>query len=182
MIKTYNRWYGERGWRALTIRSNAIGQGEVEVTPLQLANAAAVIANGGYYITPHLNRDDSMKVHRHETAIDKKHFLPVQDGMWRVCEYGTGRFYKIPGVAMCGKTGTTDNSHGKPHSIFFGYAPKDNPRIAIAVIIENAGFGATWASPIASLCIEQYLNGKVERKSLEERMKTSVINPNVKKF
>ncbi len=181
-IKTYNKWYGERGWRALTIRSNAIGQGEVMVTPLQLANAAAAIANCGYYITPHLNRADSMKTHRHETTVAAEHFAPVREGMWRVCEYGTGRFYKVPDVEMCGKTGTTDNSHGKPHSIFFGFAPKENPQIAIAVVIENAGFGATWASPIASLCIEQYLKGSVERKALEERMKTSVINPDVKKF
>ena len=181
-IKTYNKWYGERGWRALTIRSNAIGQGEVVVTPLQLANAAAVIANGGYYITPHLNRNDSMKAHRHETTIDARHFEAVREGMWRVCEYGTGRFYKIPDVEMCGKTGTKDYSQGKHHSIFFGFAPKDEPRIAIAVVIENAGFGSVWASPIASLCIEQYLKGHVERKALEERMKTSVIDPNVKKF
>ncbi len=180
--KTYNKWYGEKGWRALTIRSNAIGQGEVQVTPIQLANAAAAIANSGYYITPHLNRNDTMLAHRHETMVDAKHFAVVQRGMWRVCEYGTGRYYKVPNVVMCGKTGTTDNSQGKPHSIFFGYAPFDNPKIAIAVIVENAGFGATWACPIASLCIEQYLNGEITRKDLYERIRKSVLNADVKKF
>lgn len=179
---SYSKIYGKRGWKAMTIRSNAIGQGEVEVTPIQLANAAAAIANSGYYITPHLNRSDSMLTHRHQVDVQQKYFPIVQNGMWRVCEYGTARHYKIPGISMCGKTGTTDNSHGRPHSIFFGYAPAESPKIAIAVIIENAGFGSTWACPIASLCIEQYLTGTIEREDLFNRIKTSVLNPNVKKF
>ena len=179
---SYSKIYGKRGWKALTIRSNAIGQGEVEVTPIQLANVAAAIANSGYYITPHLNKNDTMLKHRHKVAVQEKYFPIVQRGMWRVCEYGTGRHYKVPDIPMCGKTGTTDNSHGRPHSIFFGYAPADNPQIAIAVIIENAGFGSTWACPIATLCIEQYLKGKIERQDLYNRIKTSVLNPNVKKF
>ncbi len=179
---SYSKIYGKRGWKALTIRSNAIGQGEVEVTPIQLANVAAAIANSGYYITPHLNKNDTMLNHRHQVAVQEKYFPIVQRGMWRVCEYGTGRHYKVPDIPMCGKTGTTDNSHGRPHSIFFGYAPADNPQIAIAVIIENAGFGSTWACPIATLCIEQYLKGKIERQDLYNRIKTSVLNPNVKKF
>lgn len=180
--QSYNKIYGERGWKAATIRSNAIGQGEVLVTPIQLANAVAVIANKGYYITPHLNKCDSMLSHRHEANVDAEHYDVVQEGMWRVCEYGTGRYYKVPGVSMCGKTGTTDNTGIKPHSIFFGYAPRENPKIAIAVVVENAGFGSMWACPMATLCIEQYLNGEITRKDLFNRMKTTVLNPDVKKF
>lgn len=181
-IKTYNTWYGERSWRALTIRSNAIGQGEVQVTPLQLANSVAVIANGGYYITPHLHKCDTMLKHRHQSLIDEKYFPVVKEGMWRVCEYGTGRWYKLDSIPMCGKTGTVDNSHGRPHSLFVGFAPKENPKIAIAVVIETAGFGATWANPIASVLIEQYLTGEVKRKELANRLKTSVTDPDVKKY
>jgi penicillin-binding protein 2 len=180
--QSYDKIYGETGWRALTIRSNAIGQGEVLVTPIQLANAVSVIANKGYYITPHLNKHDSMLVRRHDACVDAKYYDVVQEGMWRVCEYGTGRYYKVPDVVMCGKTGTTDNSRGKPHSIFIGYAPRENPQIAIAVVIENAGFGSTWACPIASLCIEQYLKGEISRGDLYNRIKTSILNSDVKKF
>lgn len=183
--RTYNKWYGERGWKASTIRSNSIGQGEVEVTPIQIANAAAVIANGGYYITPHVNKADSMLNRRHEAAVDKKHYEVVQRGMWRMFQEGSGRWYLVPNVEVCGKTGTTDNSQGsKPHSIFMGYAPSDNPRIAIAIVVENAGFGSMWALPIASLCIEQYLNGGIspERNALYERMKTTILNPDVEKL
>ena len=180
--ETYNKIYGERGWKALTIRSNAIGQGEVLVTPIQLANAAAVIANNGYYITPHLNKCDSLLGNRHEANVSLEHYDVVQEGMWRVCEYGTAHYYKLPGLAVCGKTGTTDNSRGKPHSIFFGYAPRENPQIAIAVVVENAGFGSMWACPIAMLCIEQYLNGEISQVNLFNRMKTTVLNPDVKKF
>ncbi len=181
-IDTYNKWYGERGWRALTIRSNAIGQGEVQATPLQMANAVAVIANSGYYITPHLNKHDSMKVNRHQTSIDEKYFPPVQHGMWLVCEEGSGRYYNIPTIEMCGKTGTVDNSHGKPHSIFIGYAPKDKPEIAIAVVIENSGFGSMWACPIASLCVEQYINDTIARPELKKRMQETILNTDVKTF
>ncbi len=181
-VSTYDKWYGERGWRALTIRSNSIGQGEVQVTPLQLANSVAAIANSGYYITPHLNRHDTMKVRRHECAVDKKYYSIVQHGMWLVCDQGSGRFYNVPELQMCGKTGTVDNSHGKPHSLFIGYAPKDDPKIAIAVVVENSGFGSMWASPIASLCMEQYLTDTVSRPQLRERMRTTILNPDVKTF
>lgn len=179
--KTYAHWYGETGWRAMTIRSNSIGQGEVQITPLQLANAMAAIANNGYYITPHLNKCDSMLSHRHQTNIDAKYFPAVQEGMWRVFEFGTGRHYKIDSVAMCGKTGTVDNNHGRPHSLFVGFAPRENPQIALAVVVENAGFGATWAAPIASMMIEQYLFGEIKRKDLYNRISTAVTNSDVKK-
>lgn len=163
----------------MTIRSNSIGQGEVEVTPIQLANAVAVIANSGYYITPHINRADSMRLRRHEANIDRRHYGVVQRGMWRMYQEGSGKWYPIPGVEVCGKTGTTDNSQGsKPHSIFFGYAPADNPQIAIAVVIENAGFGSMWALPIASFCIEQYINDSIStsRQPVYDRIRNTVIN------
>jgi penicillin-binding protein 2 len=100
--------------------------------------------------------------------------------MWRVFEYGTGRHYKIDSVSMCGKTGTVQNPHGKDHSLFVGFAPREKPRIVIAVAVENAGFGATWAAPIASLMMEQYLKGKVVRTELLERMSNAVTNYDVK--
>lgn len=180
--KTYNKIYGPRGWRAITIRSNSIGQGEVEVTPIQLANAAAVIANSGWYITPHINRADSMLTRRHQSAVDARYFPVVQHGMWRVCEFGTGRHYKVPGVEMCGKTGTVQNSHGADHSIFMGYAPYRHPKIAIAVIVENAGFGATWANPMASLVIEKYLTGECSRQELFDNISSTVKDDRVRLF
>jgi len=178
--KYYNRYFGETGWRALTIRSLSIGQGEVLVTPLQLANAMAAIGNQGYYVTPHLNRTDSMRRKKHQVKVDAGYFPIVNEGMWRVCEFGTGRHYKIPNLDMCGKTGTVQNNHGKDHSIFVGFAPRYNPQIAIAVVVENAGFGATWAAPISSLMVEQYLLKKVARQELLTRISNSSTNIDVK--
>lgn len=177
----YTKYYGETGWRALTIRSLSIGQGEILVTPLQLANAISAIANEGYYITPHLNKCDSLLKHKHFTNVEPQHFAIIKEGMFHVFEYGTGRYYKLQDVSMCGKTGTVQNSQGKDHSLFVGFAPKEDPQIVLAVVVENAGFGATWAAPIASLLIEQYLMGKIERKDLFNRISTTVINPDVKK-
>ncbi|KAB2828676.1 MAG: penicillin-binding protein 2, partial [Paludibacter sp.] len=178
--KYYNRYYGETGWRAMTIRSLSIGQGEVLVTPLQLANSMAAIANKGYYITPHLNANDTMQLRKHETLVDSAYFPIVIEGMWRVFEFGTGRRYKLPDISMCGKTGTVENNRGKDHSLFVGFAPRENPKIAIAVVVENAGFGATWAAPIASMMLEQYLKGKIERVELFNQIATSTTNPDVK--
>jgi penicillin-binding protein 2 len=179
--KYYNKYFGETGWRSLTIRSLSIGQGEILVTPLQLANSMAVIANEGYYITPHLNKSDSMLKKVHRSSVEKKYFPIVNEGMWRVFEFGTGRHHKIPNTSMCGKTGTVQNNHGKDHSMFVGFAPRENPKIVIAVVVENAGFGSTWAAPISSLMLEQYLNGKIVRTELLERMSTSTTNIDVKK-
>lgn len=179
--KYFNRYFGETGWRALTIRSLSIGQGEVLVTPLQLANTMAAIANEGYYITPHLNKNDTMLLKKHVTTVDKKYFPVVNEGMWRVFEFGTGRYYKVDSLSMCGKTGTVQNNHGKDHSLFVGFAPRENPVIAIAVVVENAGFGATWAAPVASLMMEQYIYGKIKRTELYDRISTSVTSPDVKK-
>lgn len=178
--KFYGRYYGNSGWRALTIRSLSIGQGEVLVTPLQLANAMAGIANNGTYITPHLNKNDSMLTRKSEVMVDKKYFPVVQEGMWRVFEFGTGRHYKMDSQSMCGKTGTVQNPHGKDHSLFVGYAPKDNPKIAVAVVVENAGFGATWAAPMASLMMEKFLTDSINRQELLDRISGTVLNPEVR--
>ena len=178
--KFYNKVYrSEKGWRAITIRSNSIGQGEILASPLQMANLMCAIANEGHYISPHLNKCDSMLKRIHYCKVDKKYFPIVFEAMWRVFEYGTARGSKIEGIDMCGKTGTADNSHGKPHSVFVGFAPRLHPKIAIAVIVENAGYGSTYAAPIFSLLVEQYLKGKITRTDLEERTINTVTNSNV---
>lgn len=174
-VALYDKIYGKKGWKAITIRSLSIGQGEILVTPLQLANQTAAIANKGYYITPHLNRNDSMKSRIHHTSIDAKHFDVVHRGMARVMTEGTGKWYNVPELQICGKTGTVQNPHGEDHALFIGFAPQDNPQIAIAVAVENAGFGSTWACPIATLLMEQYLTGEIKRNWLYERM----INANL---
>ncbi len=172
----FNRTYGEKGWKAITIRSLSIGQGEVLATPLQLANQAATLANRGYYITPHLNTELTTNPElRHETDMDTRWFDLTAEGMHRVMTNGTGRWYNIDSLQMCGKTGTAQNPHGKDHAIFIGFAPKDNPKIAVAVVVENAGFGATWAAPIASLLMEQYLTGTVTRKHIYNKMVNAVL-------
>lgn len=153
----YDRYYGPTGWKAITIRSNFIGQGEILLTPLQMANQAAAIANGGYYISPHLLKQDTFLLHRHETNIEPEFFVPVKEGMHRVMTNGTGRWHNVPELMMCGKTGTAENSHGKDHALFIGFAPMDNPKIAVAVVVENAGFGATHACPIAVAMMKNYL-------------------------
>ncbi len=169
----YNRIYGEEHWNYLTIRSLAIGQGELLVTPIQMANMTAAIANRGYYITPHLVKAveeadaiDPSYTQKHITSIDSTNYGPVVEGMDLVINGGVGstaRNAKIEGITVCGKTGTAENPHGNDHSIFIAFAPKENPQIAIAVYVENQGFGTTYAAPIASLMIEKYLTGVVKR-------------------
>lgn len=173
-IELYDKIYGKRGWKAITIRSLSIGQGELLVTPLQLANQAAAIANKGYYITPHFTKNDSMQSNIFHTSINKKHFDVVHRGMAQVMKKGTGKLYNVPKLKICGKTGTVQNPHGDDHSLFIGFAPMDNPQIAIAVAVENAGFGSAWACPIATLIMEQYLTGKIERQWLEEKMVNNI--------
>ena len=159
----YDRWYGKHRWAFSTIRSIAIGQGEVKMTPLHMANLAAIMANRGWYYDPHFAKkigDTPMKsFKKHQTMVEAKHFEPVISGMWRVVneDAGTAGRARIEGIEVCGKTGTVQNPHGKDHSVFIAFAPKENPKIAIAVIVENSGFGGTWAAPIASLMIENYL-------------------------
>lgn len=169
-ISLYDKIYGPLGWKAITIRSLSIGQGEILVTPLQLANMTAAVANKGYYITPHLNKNDSLKSVVNKTSIDEKHFDVIHSGMERVMTDGTGKWYNIPELQICGKTGTVQNPHGEDHALFIGFAPKDDPKIAIAVAVENAGFGSTWACPIATLIIEQYLSGQISRTWLYDNM------------
>lgn len=174
--REFNRIYGEKGWKAITIRSLSIGQGEILVTPLQLANQAATMANRGYYITPHLNTElTDVASMRHETGMDPKWFALTAQGMHQVMTNGTGRWYNIDSLQMCGKTGTVQNPHGKDHAIFIGFAPMDDPKIAVAVVVENAGFGATWAAPVASLMMEQYLTDTIRRKPLFNRISTAVL-------
>ena len=180
--RQYDKLYGENGWKAITIRSLSIGQGEIIATPLQLANQAAAIANEGYYITPHLNKDDSMRIHRNTIDIQKKYFDEVKAGMHRVMVYGTGRHYAVDTLHMAGKTGTAQNPHGKDHAIFISFAQVEDPLIAVAVVVENAGFGATWACPVASMMMELYLTGEVKRKDLRKRIGEAVLNEGVKKW
>lgn len=180
--KLFDKSYGKTGWKAITIRSLSIGQGEILATPLQLANQAAAIANEGYYISPHLNKNDSMRIHRHDLPIKKQHFEVVKDGMHRVMVYGTGRHYAIDSLNMAGKTGTAQNPHGKDHAIFIGFAPADDPKIAVAVVVENAGFGAIWACPVATMMMEQYLTGEVKRRDLRKKIGSAVLNESVKKW
>ncbi|WP_369765765.1 penicillin-binding protein 2 [Flavobacterium sp. WC2429] len=182
--KTYKKIYPNGGWRSTTIISNSIGQGEVLMTPIQLANMMATVANEGYYYTPHIikkikgtNIDPKFKV-KHQTTIDKKYFKPMISGLFDVYNLGTARGLNVPGIDICGKTGTAENYakiDGKrvkleDHSIFVAFAPKDNPKIAIAILVENGGYGATIAGPIASLMIEKYLRKKITRTDLEKRI------------
>ena len=174
----YNKVYGENRWKGLTIISLSIGQGEVLATPLQIANLGATIANRGHYYTPHLVKKifggeiDSSFITRHNSTIDPKYYDIVVEGMELVMVSGTGYYSRIDSIAVCGKTGTAENPHGKDHSIFMAFAPKDDPKIAISVVVENSGFGATWAAPIATLMIEKYLKGGIpkRRKPIEQRL------------
>ena len=184
--KRYDKIYGKGHWRFSTVISLSIGQGEIGVTPLQIANLAATVANRGYYYIPHIVKDsenvtiDDKFRQRQYTMVDSKYFDIAVDGMYMAVNGGgsaggTAFAAKIPGVDVCGKTGTAQNPHGKDNSVFICFAPKDNPKIAVAAYVENAGFGATWALPVASLMLEKYLTGEIseERKPLEDRMFTT---------
>ena len=181
--KYYNRVYNKGGWKATTVISLSIGQGEIGCTPLHLANLCATIANRGFYYTPHIIKDsenvtiDPKYKEKNYTMVDTTHFHKVIGGMYRAVNsgYGSGgtaSVAAVEGLDICGKTGTAQNPHGNDHSVFICFAPKDNPKIAVAAYVENGGFGATWAAPIASLLAEKYLNGEISqsRKPLEERM------------
>ena len=181
--KTYKKIYPGWGYSGKTIISNAIGQGEVLLTPIQLANMMATVANEGYYYTPHIikkiegQKIDKKYTTKHVTTIDKSHFKPMIQGLFDVYNFGTAAGLRVEGIDICGKTGTAENFakiNGKrtqleDHSIFVAFAPKDNPKIAIAILVENGGFGSTIAGPIASLMIEKYLRGKITRTDLEKR-------------
>ena len=169
-VDFYNRQYGNRRWKAPTVISLSIGQDALVVSPIQMANMSAAIANRGHYFTPHIVRkvdgipltDSTYTIPKH-TTIDEKHYKTVIDGMEKVFtgKHGTAKTARVKNIEICGKTGTAENPHGEDHSIFIAFAPKDNPQIALAVYVENGGWGSSWAAPIASLIIEQYLTGQI---------------------
>ncbi|MBL7806882.1 MAG: penicillin-binding protein 2 [Saprospiraceae bacterium] len=177
----YNKLYPKHlgGWHSPTIMSCGIGQGELQLTTLQMANLAACLANRGYWYAPHLIKEfrDGTDIperffEKHQVEIDRRHFETVVEGMEQCVIRGTARIAQVPGVSVCGKTGTSQNPHGDDHSVFFAFAPKDDPKIAIAVYVENAGWGASYAAPIAGLMIEKMLNDTIaaDRIAIEERM------------
>ena len=181
--KFYDKFYKEGRWSANTIISVAIGQGEVLATPLQIANLASTVANRGWYITPHVVKEIQDTVlpaellEKRYPTISAKHYLEIAEGMRMAVTGGTCRGAAFPGVDVAGKTGTAQNPHGKDHSAFMGFAPYDDPKIAVAVYVENAGFGATFGVPIGSLVMEKYLNGSIapSRRYVEERMLTTSV-------
>lgn len=187
----YNKLYNTRHseWRSTYILSLGIGQGELQLTTLQMANLASILANRGYYYLPHMLKSfkdastpiPDKYIQRKKVSIDERHFKPVIDGMEKVISAGTGYQAYVPGLDICGKTGTSQNPSGEDHSVFFAFAPKDDPKIAIAVYVENAGGGGATAAPIASLMIEKYLLDSIApyRKFLEQKMvNLDLINKN----
>ncbi|MFP9112600.1 penicillin-binding protein 2 [Flavobacterium sp. RHBU_3] len=186
--KLYKHYYPNGGWRSTTIISNSIGQGEVKMTPIQLANMMATVANQGYYYTPHVIKKiqgggiDPKFKEKHQTTIDKQYFPPVIQGLFDVYNYGTASRLRVEGIEICGKTGTAENftkingvrTQLTDHSIFVAFAPRENPKIALAVFVENGYWGARWAGPIASLMIEKYLKGEATtQKAREEWIMTN---------
>lgn len=187
-VAYYDKFFGKSRWKSSTIISLAIGQGELGITPLQMANVSCIVANGGYYFVPHVVKNIGEKHYLPEgfkqknyTAIDQSYYDIIQDGMQKVFEAGTARGSQIKDLVMCGKTGTAQNPHGENHSVFFCFAPRDNPKIAVAVLVENAGQGARFAAPIATLMVEKYLRDSISRPELEKRMMETIIAPATKK-
>jgi penicillin-binding protein 2 len=187
----YDRWYPDGRWRATYTISNAIGQGQILTTPIQLANMTAAIANRGFFYTPHILKKvegtpirNPKYTQKHLTTVDEKHYKPIIEGMHDVFKTGTAKHVQLKTIEICGKTGTAENFKridGKKiqfedHSIFVAFAPKKNPQIALAVYIENGGFGSNIAAPIASLMIEKYLRGTISNKWWEQKMLDSHLN------
>lgn len=187
----YSKSFRGADWSANSVISISIGQGEVLATPLQIANLAATIANRGWFYTPHVVKEiadtvlDSRFTEKRQPKIDRKWYEAVAEGMRMAVTGGTCKTANLPDIQVCGKTGTAQNPHGRDHSVFMGFAPYHNPKIAIAVYVENAGFGATFGVPIGSLMIEKYLNGSISpsRKGIEDRMLNSntIASSGVKK-
>ena len=181
----FDQQYGKGRWNSLMIVSMGIGQGELGFTPLQMANYATTIANRGYYYPPHVVKDiegdaeiPSKLTKRHDINIDTTHYITVIEGMEKVVEGGTATTAQVKNITVCGKTGTAQNPHGEDHSIFIAFAPKNDPEIAMAVYVENAGYGSVWAAPIASLMIEKYLKDKITKKYWERRiLEANLLNP-----
>lgn len=176
----YDRYHGKDRWKALTVISMAIGQGEIGTTPLQMANMTAAIANRGFYYPPHIVKEIGAGGHlntrfttKHQISIDTANFETIISGMEGAVSGAPGataRVAAINGIIVCGKTGTAQNPHGDDHSVFIAFAPKENPKIAIAVYVENAGFGSIYAAPVASLMIEKYIRDSVSNKAMEQRI------------
>lgn len=184
--KYYSNAFKTEKWNAHNVISIAIGQGEVLTTPLQLANFSAIIANRGYYHKPHVVKErkgaplDTLYTIRRTSKIDRAHFEVTVEGMADAVTKGTCRRINMePHITVCGKTGTAENPHGADHSLFIGFAPKDDPKVAIAVIVENGGFGATNAVPIARLMVQKYLLGEILEQDvyLEKSIAERVILP-----
>ncbi len=189
--KTYNRAYGRGSWNSTTVISLSIGQGEILATPMHLANLCATIANRGHYYIPHIIKAsegveiDERFTQPQYTMVDTLQFPKVIKGMWRAVNSGPGMggtaaIAHVDSLDICGKTGTAQNPRGADNSVFICFAPMDHPKIAIAAYVENGGFGATYAAPIASLMVEQYLKGETSRPWLEERMKEANLMSRVK--
>ena len=185
-VDYYNKYFGTGRWRSSTVVSLSIGQGELGITPLQMANTMCIIANKGYFYIPHIarkignnNNPDKKFYEKNYTDIDSSYFNIVMDGMESAVESGTAAASKIKGISICGKTGTAQNPHGRDHSLFVGFAPRENPKIAIGIMVENGGWGADWGAPIATLMIEKYLTDSISRPQLEKRMMEGVITPKV---
>ena len=186
--KTYNKAYKKGHWNSTTVISLSIGQGEILATPMHLANFCAILANRGYYYIPHIIKAsegieiDPKYYEKQYTKVSLEHFPKVINGMWRAVNSGPGSggtasVAAIEGLDVCGKTGTAQNPRGADNSVFICFAPRENPKIAIAAYVENGGFGATYAAPIASLMVEKYLKGEVKRKDLErEKMNANLMN------
>ena len=177
---TYDRVHGPGRWKSLSAVSLSIGQGELGVTPLQLANYASILANRGYWHVPHLLKchdgGEEKYEERHYTLVDTALFESVIKGMYQAVnrsreDGATAWMARAEGLEICGKTGTAQNPHGEDNAVFIGFAPKENPKIAIAVYLENTGFGGTWAAPLGSLAIEKYLTGGVSRPLVEKFVK-----------
>jgi penicillin-binding protein 2 len=188
-VTLYDKLYGKRRWKSSNIISLAIGQGEVGITPLQNANAVCIIANKGFYVIPHtvrsINRKENdpslarFKVKHYALVKDTAYYNVVIEGMAQVVKAGTAAASNLEkvGIEMCGKTGTAQNPHGKDHSMFVCFAPKSNPRIAVAVAVENGGWGAEWAAPIGSLMVEKYLTDSISRPEVEKKMMEANLIP-----
>ena len=172
----YNRIYGERRWRFSNVVSLSIGQGEIGATPLQIANLAAIMANRGWYRVPHIVRSQEERFsEKHYTLVDTAQFSKVIPGMWLAVNAGwnsggTASAAAVPGLDICGKTGTAQNPHGADNSVFICFAPKDDPKIAVVAYVEGGGWGGSTSCPIASLLVEKYMTGEISRPELEERM------------
>ncbi len=190
--KTYNKAYGKGRWNSTTVISLSIGQGEILATPMHLANLCATIANRGYYYIPHIIKaSEGVEIEdrfyeKQYTKVDTVHFRKVIKGMWRAVNSGAGMggtawVAHIDSLDVCGKTGTAQNPRGADNSVFICFAPMDNPKIAVAAYVENGGFGATYAAPMASLLVEKYLKGTVKRLELEKRMKEANLMSRVKR-